>query len=188
MHPASTRKPQNPTNFPPAIGPRQAPILTNSLRYNPRTAGKGHVEDPEFSAAGEPGMQSRIYVIAALLALTSTGLRAQGDRGIITGTVKDASGAVMPRAHVTATHLDTNTNYTATTTASGDFTVPDLQVGNYRVRVENAGFKAHVNENVEVSPGATLRLDVAMEVGTAQQTVEVQANALVLATDTARVS
>ena len=64
-------------------------------------------------------MKSRIYVIAALLALTSAGLRAQGDRGIITGTVKDASGAVVPGARVTATHLDTNANYKATTTACG---------------------------------------------------------------------
>ncbi len=133
-------------------------------------------------------MKTRLYVIAALLALTSAGLRAQGDRGIITGTVKDASGAVVPGAQVTATHLDTNTNYKARTTAAGDFTVPELPVGNYRVRVENAGFKTHVSDNVEVSPGATVRLDMAMEVGTAQQTVEVQANALVVATDTARVS
>src|SRR5579862_30434 len=98
-------------------------------------------------------MNNRLYVIAALLALTSGELRAQGDRGIITGTVKDASGAVMPGAQVTATHLDTNTNYKVTTTAAGHFTVPELPVGNYRVRVENQGFKAHVSDNVEVSPG-----------------------------------
>ena len=133
-------------------------------------------------------MKGRTYIIAALLALTSTGLRAQGDRGIITGTVKDASGAVIPGAQVTAVHLDTNTNFKAITSASGDFTVPDLLVGNYRVRVENSGFKTHVSDNVQVSPGATVRLDLAMEVGTSQQTVEVQSNALVLATDTARVS
>jgi hypothetical protein len=47
-------------------------------------------------------MRGRLYAIAALLALTAAGLQAQGDRGIITGTVKDPSGAAMPRAVVTA--------------------------------------------------------------------------------------
>ena len=56
-------------------------------------------------------MIGKIYAIAALLALTAAGLRAQGDRGIITGTVKDPSGAAMPGAVVTAIQLATNTSY-----------------------------------------------------------------------------
>ena len=75
------------------------------------------------------------------LLLPPQGCGRKGDRGIITGTVKDASGAAMPRAQVTAIHLATNTNYKTSTTASGDFTVPALPVGDYRVRVENTGFK-----------------------------------------------
>ena len=51
--------------------------------------------------------------------------------------------------------------------------MPDLPVGNYQVRVENAGFKTHVADNVVVAAGATVRLDMAMELGAAQQTVEV---------------
>ena len=83
----------------------------------------------------------------------------------------------MPGALVTAIHLATNTNYKTTTTASGDFTVPSLPVGNYQVRVENTGFKTYVANNVVVAAGATVRLDVALELGTTQQTVEVSANA-----------
>src|SRR5438132_1110303 len=82
-------------------------------------------------------------------------LRAEGDRGIITGTVKDPSGAAMPRAVVTAIHLVTNTSYKTSTTASGDFTVPALHVGDYQVRVENTGFKTQVENNVAVAAGAT---------------------------------
>ena len=133
-------------------------------------------------------MRGRAYAIAALLALTAAGLRAQGDRGIITGTVKDASGAAMPSASVTAIQLDTNTNYKTNTTASGDFTVPALPVGKYRVRVEHTGFKTQIQDNVEVEPGSTVRMDLAMEVGNTQQTIEVQANAQTLQTETARVS
>jgi len=96
-------------------------------------------------------MIGKIYAIAALLALTAAGLRAQGDRGIITGTVKDPSGAAMPRAVVTAIQLATNTSYKTSTTASGDFTVPALPVGNYNVRVEKSGFKTQIESNVTVA-------------------------------------
>ena len=134
-------------------------------------------------------MRGRLYAIAALLALTSAGLRAQGDRGIITGTVKDASGAVLPGADVTATHLDTNTNYKTNTTASGDFTVPALPVGNYRVRVESTRVQdPDRRTTLWWQPAATVRLDMALELGTTQQTIEVQANAQMLQTETARVS
>ena len=133
-------------------------------------------------------MTGKIGVMIAVLVLTASGLRAQGDRGIITGTVKDASGAVLPGAQVTATHLTTNTNYKATTTASGDFTVPSLPVGNYRVRVEATGFKTDVANDIVVAAGATVRLDMSLELGTTQQTIEVQANTLALQTETARVS
>ncbi|HYL38505.1 MAG TPA: TonB-dependent receptor, partial [Bryobacteraceae bacterium] len=115
-------------------------------------------------------------------------LWAQGDRGIITGTVKDSSGAVIPGAQVTAIHLATNTNYKSSTTASGDFTVPALVVGEYQVRVENTGFKTYIANDIVVAAGATARLDVVLEVGATQQTVEVVANAPVVTSETARVS
>ena len=133
-------------------------------------------------------MKRGICAVGMLFALTAAGLRAQGDRGIITGTVKDTSGAAMPNAVVTAVHLLTNTNYKTSTTASGDFTVPALPVGSYSVRVENSGFKTHVENNVAVAAGSTVRLDVVMEVGATQQTIEVQAHAAILTTDTARVA
>jgi hypothetical protein len=133
-------------------------------------------------------MKGSIRTGLVLLALTAAGLRAQGDRGIITGAVKDASGASMPNVAVTAIHTPTNTSYKTSSTASGDFTIPALPVGDYSVRIENAGFKTYVQNGVAVAAGATVRLDVVMEVGATQQTVEVQAQAVVLTTDTARVS
>ena len=64
-------------------------------------------------------MKVKVGVVVTVLVLTVTGLRAQGDRGIITGTVKDSTGAVAPGVRVTAIHLATNTSYTASTTWSG---------------------------------------------------------------------
>ena len=130
----------------------------------------------------------KICVMLSVLVLTAAGLLAQGDRGIITGTVKDSTGAVVPGVRVTAIHVATKTSYTASTTASGDFTVPALPVGNYQMRVENTGFKTEVVNDIVVAAGATVRLDVALELGATQQTVEVATNAQVLQVDTGRVS
>ena len=85
-----------------------------------------------------------------LATFTSISLLAQTDRGIITGTVKDASGAVLPGAQVTVLHQSTQASFKTTTTASGDFTIPSLAVGVYQLKVEIAGFKLHVQDHVEV--------------------------------------
>src|SRR6267378_4398986 len=122
-------------------------------------------------------MKIKICVIVTVLFLAAAELLAQGDRGIITGTVKDATGAVVPGVKVTAIHLATNASYEASTTASGDFTVPALPVGDYQMRVENTGFKTQIVNDVVVAAGATVRLDVALELGATQQTVEVPTSA-----------
>jgi hypothetical protein len=120
--------------------------------------------------------------------LCAAALLAQTDRGVITGTVKDASGAVVPGARVTAVQVSTNTSYKTTTTTAGDYTVPSLPVGTYRVRVESTGFKIYIADGIEVQPGSTLLVDATLEVGTAQQTVEVVANAQLLQSESARVA
>jgi len=129
-----------------------------------------------------------IACLLVLLSFTSIPVAAQVDRGIITGTVKDASGAIVPGAVVTAIRVDTNTAYKTNSTASGDFTVPSLPVGTYQVRVESPGFKTHVREKILVIAGGTVRLDVQSEVGASQQTVEVVANMQLLESENSRVS
>jgi hypothetical protein len=77
----------------------------------------------------------RLTLLALVFAIQ---LLAQGDRGTITGTVRDASGAVVPGAPVTAIQRNTNASYKTTTSTAGDFTVPSLPVGTYQVRVEKS--------------------------------------------------
>ena len=69
----------------------------------------------------------RFCLLVGLCVMAS--LMAQTDRGVITGTVKDTSGAVVPGAQITAIQTGTNANFKTRTTASGDFTVPSLPVG-----------------------------------------------------------
>ena len=61
-------------------------------------------------------------------------------------------------------------------------------MGAYKVRVENQGFKTHVLENVILTAGGTTRVDMSLEVGATQQTIEVTANAQLLQVDTARMA
>ena len=86
------------------------------------------------------GLCVRAVLLAALSTLTLMG---QGDRGLITGTVTDASGAVVPGSHVTVIQKNTNTSYKSETSSAGNFTVPSLPIGEYMVRVEKEGFKNH---------------------------------------------
>jgi hypothetical protein len=129
----------------------------------------------------------KIRVVLPLLAC-AVSLLAQTDRGVITGTVKDTTGAIVPGAQITAIQTGTNATFKTKTTASGDFTVPSLPVGTYQVRVEITGFKTHLAANVVVAAGSAVPLDVTLELGATQQTVEVVANAQLLQTEGARVA
>jgi len=133
-------------------------------------------------------MLKKYCINIVVLLCASTFAFAQGDRGIITGTVKDATGAVVPGAQVTAIHTTTNTNFKTTSGTTGDFTIPSLPVGAYQLRVESPGFKTHVRENIILTAGSTVRLDVQLELGATVQTIEVTATAQLLQTDTARVA
>src|SRR4029077_16633937 len=81
-----------------------------------------------------------LLFVATLLSFQS--LRAQtAGTGALTGTIKDPSGAVIPNATVTLTSLDTGAVRTTMTGADGSYKFNLLPTGNYRVRIEAAGFK-----------------------------------------------
>jgi len=128
---------------------------------------------------------ARLILLAVFAVIRLPG---QGDRGEITGTVTDATGAVVPGAQISAVQRATNVVYRTTTSTSGDFTVPSLPVGEYQLRVESRGFKTSITEKLAITPGGTARVDVKLEVGAAQQSVEVTATAQVLQTENARVA
>ena len=64
---------------------------------------------------------------------------AQNDRGTITGTVTDPTGAVIPGAAIHARDLDTGAEYDTVTTATGNYSLVDLLAGNYDVTVSASG-------------------------------------------------
>jgi Carboxypeptidase regulatory-like domain len=115
-------------------------------------------------------------------------LLAQSERGTITGTLRDSSGAVIPAAKVVLTNTLTGVSFTAPSNAGGEYTVPQLQVGTYTVRFEKEGFRPASITGLVLNASATVRADATLEVGTAVQAIEVSANALSLSTENAKSS
>lgn len=123
--------------------------------------------------------------MAALLALVATApARAQVDTASIVGTVRDASGAVVPGAQITATEVNTNSKIGMQTDASGNFSSPPLRVGTYSVSVEADGFKSQTRTNIVLSVQDRVRLDFKMEVGLVSTNVTVAAEIPVIQTET----
>ena len=80
-------------------------------------------------------------LVLALVLGAPAALPAQVTSGSINGTVKDATGGVLPNATVTVANPSTGVTRTVTASDTGDFVVPNLPPGTYTIRVEAEGFK-----------------------------------------------
>lgn len=101
----------------------------------------------------------------------------------ILGTVKDASGGVVPDASVTLTNVATGIQRTGRTNAEGDYYFGDLSPGTYVVTTAKEGFKEARSTNIVLTGQQTVRFDAALQVGSTTQTIEVKAAAPTLNTE-----
>src|ERR1700681_4225841 len=115
--------------------------------------------------------------------LVAASLLAQFETAEVLGTVRDASGAVLPRATVTLTNQDTGVAAKATTDENGNYDFFDVKVGRYTIAVEAAVFSRMSTTGVTVNVGARQRVDLAMQVGAITETVQVTGAASALDTD-----
>jgi hypothetical protein len=100
-----------------------------------------------------------------------------GVGGRISGTVKDASGSVVPKATVSITNFDTGVRQSLTTDEKGVFAFLDVQVGRYDLEVISSGFKPYRREGIVVDADSALLVDAILEVGGKNETVTVDATA-----------
>ena len=117
-------------------------------------------------------MKSRVLWLGIVLSFSLTAL-AQ-DTASITGTVTDPSGAAVSGAQVTLTSPDRGFNRTSHTNESGDFLFGRLPGGSDDLVVVGAGFKKYQAKGVKLAVGQKARADVALQVGAANTTVEVE--------------
>ncbi len=122
------------------------------------------------------------FLLLSILAATST-LFAQTGLATVTGTITDQTGAVMANVTVTAKQLATGAISTAASSETGNYTIPQLRVGEYEISIEQTGFKAFRREGLTLNAAQTLRLDIQMEVGSTTESVTVTAETSLMKTD-----
>jgi len=115
--------------------------------------------------------------LAALCPLLATFLIAQGTSGRILGRVTDPAGAVLPNAKVTLVNEATGVSRDTKTNDGGDYDFVEVPVGTYRLEFDLTGFKKNVRRAVSLDINQVITLNIAMQVGAAQEIVDVTSEA-----------
>jgi len=108
---------------------------------------------------------------------------AQINTAAIYGTVTDQAAGIIPNAHIQVKNELTNVAASTTSNSRGDFTFNFLPIGNYDVSVEATGFQRQIRNDVELSAGQTLHIDVQLRLGNIQESITVSGSAPLLNLD-----
>jgi hypothetical protein len=124
-------------------------------------------------------------LVLALFAIVLSAVpeAAQAVFGVISGTVSDSSGAVLPGATVNVTNVETSVTKTLTTNEAGVYNATNLIPGAYRVEASLPGFKTAVVSSITLEVNANQKVDVTLQVGEAAEVVNVTALAPLLQTE-----
>ena len=105
------------------------------------------------------------FLLPLILAIISLPSSAQSSYGSIVGTVTDPSGAAVGGATVELTNAGTSERRTATSESSGNFNFVNLIPGDYRVNIQQPGFKRYSREPIRIEVGSAVRVDAPLQVG-----------------------
>src|SRR5262245_2604709 len=119
------------------------------------------------------------FAICSLLLhlLIASSAEAQLPTATILGTIKDATGAVLPGVNVTVTHVETGQVRTTITAEDGSYRLAALSVGNYQVKAELTGFQTAVRNGITLAVSQEAPINFTLEVGSTQETISVTADA-----------
>ena len=131
--------------------------------------------------------QLKQVCLAILVIAVSAPLSAQITLSTIRGSVHDPSGAPVAGAKVSVTGTGTGLSRSSASGATGDFEIPDLPRGTYRLIVVAAGFTDFLADNIILETNQVRRIDAALELGAIGTQITVKANAAVIETDTAKI-
>jgi hypothetical protein len=122
--------------------------------------------------------------IVGVLLLAGAALAQTTGTATVVGNVTDNTGAVIPAAQIELVNTETQFVYKGVTGADGNYYVPNLNPGPYRLTVEASGFKRYVREGVALRTSEQPRIDVQMEVGAVSESIQVAGSAPLLETET----
>jgi len=100
-----------------------------------------------------------------------------GTGGSVSGTVKDASNAVVTNAAVTATNVETGVLLQITTNGQGFYSFPNLAIGRYNIAIQKTGFNPYQRTGIGVDANSALVVDAVLEVGARSQAITVNETA-----------
>src|SRR5882672_3237546 len=142
----------------------------------------------QFSPVGKQRMRKVAVIVILLLASCGGVLRAQSTNGSIAGRVTDPSKAVIVDAKVAAISVDTNVHYEGATNSSGEYYLTNLSPRSYRIEIEKTGFQKLIKPDVILHVQDALELNFQMTLGSASESITVEAGAPMVNTESAVVS
>jgi Carboxypeptidase regulatory-like domain len=102
--------------------------------------------------------------------------------------VTDPSGAPVPNVAITITHTETGVTRHISTNDVGQYVAPDVHIGHVTVHAEASGFKVAEQKDIVIQVGERARVDFKLEIGSTQESVNVEATAISVQTDSGEVS
>ena len=127
-------------------------------------------------------------VILAALTLGSLRVSSQTDHAAIIGTVRDASGAVVPGVQLTATNKATGLQAAVVSNSIGSYSLLNLPIGSYMVTASKDGFAAYERLGLDLLIGQVVELNIVLSIEASHTTAEVNADELLLQTQTVSIS
>ena len=126
----------------------------------------------------------RVFVSVTLLALVASGTAsAQAVAGSqLSGVVRDSSGGAIPGAEVTVTKTDTGMTRTVFSGVDGTYTLPNLPIGPYQLKVTLQGFNTYVRDGIVLQVSSNPEINVTLAVGAISEQVTVTANSTLVET------
>src|ERR1700733_3508411 len=118
------------------------------------------------------------YLLLLVLAMFATSMLRADVTGTITGFVHDSTGAVVPNANLVATDATTNLTKETPSDNQGEYTFLALPPGRYKIVATLTGFKAATVNDIDLKVNDQLRFDITLAVGSIDQTISIEANAL----------
>lgn len=116
------------------------------------------------------------WLLPPIMLLAPMSIEAQTFRGTILGTVTDQEGAVVGGANITIKNIDTGLIRNSVSDESGNFSVPELQTGNYEILIEQQGFQSALVKGIIVEVASERRVDIILKLGSVEQAIIVEAN------------
>jgi hypothetical protein len=138
--------------------------------YPDNDIGGGLRKDAVLETMMKRTLTGLLVLVFALCCMTA---KAQTTTGAVRGTITDASGAIVPGAKVTVTNTATGVKTSDVTNQSGDYSIRFLQIGQYKMAVESAGFKTAEYGPFSLEIDQVAKIDIPLSVGAANTTVTV---------------